>query len=235
MREKISFVIITLSIIIVVGGCVSKPIQPAQPEQPLQVVELSPMDKEQADLEARLDRRYSDPQAHYELGQLYRQKASWEKANIQYNITLQFDPGHKKAQAAMVKMNIEQGESAKSKILSDIYINQASSSAEALLYLGRAFQDEALDDYAFICFDKALMLAPNSAALHKQMGYYYKRKGDIIRAEEAFKRSIQLDPYNAEVAGELGRMGVVVEIPRKQDNAAEVDKLDEKLNQQQQQ
>ena len=118
-------------------------------------------------------------------------------------------------------MNLEKNDSTKSKLLADIYMNQAKGSAGASLLLGKAFQKELLDDYAFQCFETALMLAPNSAALHRQMGYYYKRKGDTIRAQEAFKRSFQLDPYNADVAGELGRMGVAVEIPRKQDDQGE--------------
>lgn len=227
MRKNISLSILLTVTVIVLSGCVSKPIQQ---ETKIQTVERSPLDQEQATLMARIDQKYSDPQPHFELGQLYRQRAQWEKADNQYNIALQLNPGHKSAQAAKVKMDMEQGKDAKSKILADIYINQAAASAEALLYLSKAFQDESLEEYSYTCLQKALMLAPNSAALHRQMGYYYKRKGDVIRAEEAFKRSIQIDPYNAEVAGELGRMGVIVEVPRKQENAKNIDKLDEKLS-----
>ena len=45
-------------------------------------------------------------------------------------------------------------------------------------------------------------------------------------AEEYLRRSFQLNPYQPEVAGELGRMGVVVQIPRKrQKNTKGLDKL----------
>jgi Flp pilus assembly protein TadD len=62
---------------------------------------------------------------------------------------------------------------------------------------------------------QALRLAPNSARVHRQLGYYYLSKNDKVRGEEYLKRSFQLDPVQPEVAGELGRLGVEVRIPRK--------------------
>jgi len=62
--------------------------------------------------------------------------------------------------------------------------------------------------------------------LHKQIGYYYLSKREQVRAEEYLRRSFQLDPYQAEVAGELGRLGIVVQIPRKvEKNTKKLDKL----------
>ena len=62
---------------------------------------------------------------------------------------------------------------------------------------------------------QALHLEPNSAKVHKQLGYYYLAKNDKVRAEEYLKRSFQLDPVQPEVAGELGKLGVEVRIPHK--------------------
>jgi Tfp pilus assembly protein PilF len=195
-----------------------------------QEVKFVPTEVRKTELQTRIDQKFSDADAHFELAQLHRADGMWKKANSEYNLALQLKPGHKAAQAALVKMNIEKSDDVKSKLLADIYMNQAKGSAGASLLLGKAFQKEMLDDYAFTCFETALMLAPNSAALHRQMGYYYKRKGDTIRAQEAFKRSFQLDPYNADVAGQLGKMGIAVVIPRKQDNQGE--KYDKMLEEQ---
>ena len=105
-------------------------------------------------------------------------------------------------------------------------MNQASSSAEASLRLGQAFQKELLDEYALSCYQQAQALAPNSALLHRQIGYYYLSKGDKVMAQDYLRRSFQLDPYQAEVAGELGRLGVVVQIPRKtQKNTKKLDNI----------
>ena len=62
---------------------------------------------------------------------------------------------------------------------------------------------------------QAIHLAPTSAKVHKQLGYYYLSKNDKVHAEEYFKRSFNLDPVQPEVAGELGRLGVEVRIPGK--------------------
>jgi Flp pilus assembly protein TadD len=62
---------------------------------------------------------------------------------------------------------------------------------------------------------QAIHLAPTSAKVHKQLGYYYLSKNDKVRAEEYFKRSFNLDPVQPDVAGELGRLGVEVRIPGK--------------------
>jgi len=62
---------------------------------------------------------------------------------------------------------------------------------------------------------QAMNLAPNSAKINRQIGYYYLNKKDLIRAKEYLTRSFQLDPVQPDVAGELGRLGVAVRIPRK--------------------
>jgi tetratricopeptide (TPR) repeat protein len=141
-------------------------------------------------------------------------------------VALGFDPIHRQAQAAVVKLLAESGNLARSDLSAEIYMNQAGTSASASLRLGQAFQRELMDDYAVACYQQALSLAPNSAAIHRQIGYYYLSKADKVRAEEYLRRSFQIDPYQAEVAGVLGRMGVVVQVPRKTEkNTKKLDKI----------
>ena len=81
--------------------------------------------------------------------------------------------------------------------------------------MGLAFQKEGLDEYALGCYQQALHLAPSSAKINRQIGYYYLSKGDKERAIDYLSRSFQLDPAQPEVAGQLGRLGGAVRIPRK--------------------
>jgi len=174
----------------------------------------------------QIEAKYENPSAHYELGKLYQADGLWDKAEWHYNVALGFDPVHRQAQAAIVKLLAESGNQARSELSAEIYMNQASTSAQASLRLGQAFQKELLDDYAVACYRQAMDLAPNSAAIHRQIGYYYLSKGDKVRAEEYLRRSFQLDPYQAEVAGALGRLGVVVQVPRKTEkNTGALDKI----------
>jgi Flp pilus assembly protein TadD len=183
-------------------------------------------DKLKRTLLNKVEKKYSDSESHYKLGKLYYDDGLWNKSEWEFNVALGFNPVHRRAQAAMIKTLLAAGNDQKAKLMAEIYMNQAGTSAEASLLLGQAFQKELLDEYALDCYQQALSLAPNSAVLHRQVGYYYLSKGDKVRAEENLKRSFQMDPYQAEVAGELGRMGIVVQIPRKTEkNTKKLDKL----------
>ena len=189
-------------------------------------VKRTPPEQEKAALLKTLDRKFENPDAHYKLGQLYQSERRWIKAEYRYNVALGFNPVHREAQAAMVKVFLDSGETAKAKTYADIYMNQVASSASGAFRLGLAFQKQLLDEYAFDCYMQALRLAPNSARVHRQLGYYYLSKNDKVRGEEYLKRSFQLDPLQPEVAGELGRLGVEVRIPRKtRKSTKKIDKI----------
>jgi len=188
----------------------------------------APIEARKAILLKSLDRKYENPDAHYELGRVYQAEGLWSKAERHYNIAISFDPAHRGAQAAMVKLFFESGDSAKAKNYADIYMNQVANMASQALQLALAFQKQMLDEYALACYQRALQLAPNSPAVNKHMGYYYLSKDDKVRAREYLSRSFQLDPKQPEVAGELGRLGVEVRIPGKTEtNTKKLDRITE--------
>ncbi len=174
-------------------------------------VARTPAEEKKARLLKQLERKFENPDAHFEMGRLYQADGLWAKAEYHYNNTLSFDPVHRRAQAARVKVLLDGGDTAKAELLADEYMTQASNSAEKSLRLALAFQEQQLDEYAFACYQQALRLAPNSAEINKQFGYYYLSKNDKVRAKDFLVRSFQLNPNQPEVAGELGRLGVVIE------------------------
>lgn len=209
------------------SGCnwFSNLIQKEEPEQEL----AYGVDSEKQVLLKQIDRKYENPRAHYELGKLYHRDGLLDRAEWEYRVAIGFDPVLYPAQAAVVKVLQDMNNLDKSKMAAQMYTDQAAVSAEASMRLGRAFQNEGLDEQALAAFQQAANLAPNSAVVFKQLGYYYLAKGDRVRAEENLRRSIQLDPYQSEVAGELGRLGVMVQIPRQQPNPQ---KLEQALQEQ---
>ena len=191
-------------------------------------VKRIPAEQKKAALLKTVDRKFENPQAHYELGQLYHGERLWTKAEYHYNVALRFDPAHSEAQAAMVKVFLDSRDTAKAKTYADIYMNQIAGSASGAFRLGLAFQKQLLDEYAFDCYQQALHMAPNSARIHRQLGYYYLSKNDKVRGEEYLKRSFQLDPVQPDVAGELGRLGIAVRIPPKtKKRTKKIDKIAE--------
>ncbi|MHC4572252.1 MAG: tetratricopeptide repeat protein [Planctomycetota bacterium] len=193
--------------------------------QELKEVEMTPAEKERAELLKRIDRKFENPGAHYELGRLYQADGLWSQAEHQYSITLSFDPTHREAQAARVNVLLASGDTVKAELLADEYMEQASVSAAGSLRLALAFQRQGMDERALACYQQALRLAPNSAKINRQIGYYYLSKNDKERARDYLTRSFQLNSNQPEVAGELGRLGVGVKIPRKTEGGKKLDKI----------
>ena len=173
-----------------------------------------PSQKSEALLQAEIEKKFESPQAHYELARIYHQSGQWVKAEIEYTTALGFDPGNTAAQAGFVKMFVDRGEKAKAQEYKEKYIRQAVISADESLRLAWEFEKLGLGDDALRCFRQALEIAPNSAEVNKQVGFYYLGKGDTAKAKEHLSRSFQADPNQADVAGALGRLGVVVQAPR---------------------
>lgn len=217
--SKLVFILIVTAVFL--GGC-----QNAQQKEEIKIVGA---DQHKVQLMQRIEKKYEDPAAHYELGKMYQADGLWQKAEFEFNVAMGYDPTHRKAEAALVKTLLDSGSQARATLMAENFMNQASYSASASLLLGRAFQKELLDDYALACYHQALGLAPNSAGLNKQVGYYYLAKGDNVRAEEYLRRSFQLNPNQPEVAGQLGRLGIMVQVPKKKESGLKIDKLFENL------
>jgi tetratricopeptide (TPR) repeat protein len=173
-----------------------------------------PPDARKAEALRELDRKFENPQAHFDMGQVYQAEGLTQKAEYHYNVALSFDPAHVQAQAAMVKLFLNSVNPAKGKTYADVYINRVSSSPSQSVKLAKAFQAEQLDEYAVATYQQALRIAPDSAIVSRELGFYYLARNDNDRAKEYFVRSFQFDPSQPDVANELGRLGVEVRIPR---------------------
>jgi tetratricopeptide (TPR) repeat protein len=173
--------------------------------------------KSEAELLAELDRKFENPDAHAALGELYHASKQWAKAEYHYNIALSFDPAQRVAQVGMVKMQIDRGlpnGAARAENYARNYISQASGSPKEVLKLGEEFSRQGLNEYALTCFKQGLSIAPDSPDANRHLGFYYLKVGDKTRAKECLTRSFELNPNQPDVAGALGRLGVVVQAPR---------------------
>lgn len=170
-------------------------------------------DVTESQLLAELDKKFENPQAHYELARLYHRSQNWNKAEYRYTVALGFQPGHKGAQAGLVKMYIDSGDTAKAEQFANRYVGQSSVAIIETLRLGWEFEQLGLDTYALRCYRQALGAAPDSYEANRQIGYYYLNKGDNAQAKQYLMRSFELNPRQPDVAGALGRLGVVVEAP----------------------
>jgi tetratricopeptide (TPR) repeat protein len=179
-------------------------------------VTTTPTEEKKQKLMMAIARRFENPDAHFELGQIYQAEGLRIPAEYHYNTALRFDPVHRDAQAAMVKMLIDSGDKAKARVTADNYMMQVSTTAKGSRRLALGFQKQGLDEYTLACYQQALRLEPNSAETYKQLGLYYLlNKNEKIRAREYLSRSFQLDPTQPDVALKLGQLGVEIKIPEK--------------------
>lgn len=228
MTRKIQFIGLALLICtFLLGGCNSS----GKDDQSRRVdkVGKTPAEQKKAKLLRQIDRKFENPQTHFELGQLYQADGMWARAENEYKTALNFDPAHRKAQAARVKVLFNLSDNAKAELLADEYMSQASNLAAGSLKLALAFQEQQLDEYALACYQQALRLAPSSAKINRRIGYYYLSKNNKVLAEVYLRRSFDLDPMQPDVAGELGRLDVEIRIPRKtQKRTKKLDKIVER-------
>lgn len=161
----------------------------------------------------QIDRNYADADAHRKLADLYLKMDKLQEAQYEYKVALSYDPVNFAAQAGMVKAQQEMGRKSRAENTADVYFNEISNSTQKLLELGQAFEKHKLDQYALRCYKRAMRIDKDSPEVFKRLGFFYLKKGDKSHAEEYFRRSFNLDPYQHDVAYELGKLGVVVDIP----------------------
>lgn len=198
-------IVTILLLMFVIAGC---PItQKSAARKP--AVRVSP----DVELRGKLDKKFEDPEAHYQLGKLAHSRRQFDKAIFEYHTALGFNPMHYRAQAGIVKATMDQKKPDQANTIAELYISQAAFSAPRSLQLGRVFEKEGLDNHALGCYYQAAGLAPKSSEPYKMLGHYYMAKGDKVRAEENLRRSFELNPNQPDVSSELGRLGVHIQGP----------------------
>jgi len=205
-----------LACVLLLAGCNGR-----SAKSPKGDIGVAPSTDKKSRLINELDRKFENPDVHFELGQLYRGEGLWTQAEYHYETALRFDPANRAAQAALVRLLTDSGQKAEANALALRYIEQVGGLWRETLKLGNAFRKEQVDDYVLACYQQALRLSPESAEVHREMGYYYLSKNDKGAATEHFKESFRLDPRQADVAGELGLLGVAVRVHQEAEKEAE--------------
>lgn len=162
----------------------------------------------------QIEARYEVPQAHYKLGQIFESEGDLRKAGYHYETAADFKPYFWTAQAASVKVYRDAGNLDKASRLETKWATMAAN-VDDCLSLARAYESAGLTAQAKAIYGRVETVAPESAKGYKASGYFYLHSGDKATAEEKFRRSFELDPYQSDVSAELGKMGVIVQSPRK--------------------
>ena len=208
--------------IILSGGCTptTETIE-VRTNRPKKLTKPTTTEDKKHELLESIAHRFDNPEAHFELGQLYQAEGLLVSAEYHYSIALRLNPVYRDAQGAMVKMKIKNGDTAGAKLLANTYMKEVSNSSAGSCRLGTAFQKQGLDEYALACYQQALRIDPESAEAYKQLGYYYFSKNDKVRARDYLSRSFEIKSDQPDVALTLGQLGVEIKIPEKTETSPE--------------
>jgi tetratricopeptide (TPR) repeat protein len=185
-----------LAVVMVVGCGPQNPVAPDTEQTLLQQINL----------------KFESPDAHYKLARLYHSQQQWVKAEYEYNIAIGFSPLNKLPEAGLIKMYEDWGRKEQPQAALDKAMHSCNTDEE-LVMLAKALQKENLRIQAEACYEYALTVAKNKGGIYKEMGYYFLAIDDKVRAEDAFRKSLEIRPYQPDVSAELGRMGVKVVAP----------------------
>lgn len=187
---------LVLALVIIAGCGPEKPVGP---------------DTEQS-LLSEINMKFESPDAHYKLAKLYHAQQQWIKAEYEYTIAIGFAPDNKWPEAGLIRMYEDWGRPEKAQAALDKALLTCVTD-EGFVMLAKALEKEGLRKRAQECYEYAIKVAKNKGGIYKEMGYYYLSIGDKVRAEDAFRKSLELRPYQPDVSAELGRMGVKVVAP----------------------
>jgi uncharacterized protein HemY len=173
-----------------------------------------PMPDQEQFLLSLVERNYQDPEAHYQVGEYYHSRQQWDKAQDHLELALNFAPSFRKCQVALIQMLLDKGDRQAADRTVNKFYRQLSNSPLEMVSLAKAFAGGGLDSYAQACFTEATKVSPPSALAFKELGFYWLGKNDVTKAKLSLIRSFEVDPGQADVAGALGELGVVVAVPR---------------------
>ena len=88
-------IILSIFCTILLSGC------NRTPRRKVKKIRLTSDQKQKAQLLRKIDKNFTDSEAHFQLGRLYHKDGLWVKAEYEYNTALGLNPVHRRAQAAM--------------------------------------------------------------------------------------------------------------------------------------
>ncbi|MGB7161373.1 MAG: tetratricopeptide repeat protein [Tepidisphaeraceae bacterium] len=138
------------------------------------------------------------------LGDLYRTDGQYEKATVQYEAMVRLDPytalnHYKLGISYHFLQRLQEAASAYLRALKLDPKDANSSMNLGLVYLAMGRLDDAVR-YS----EKATLLSPGSAVAYSNLGVVMEAKGDFVRAESAYRRSLDLDSRQTETLLNLG-------------------------------
>lgn len=150
-----------------------------------------------------------NPEAHFNLGRVYKAQGFLKEAMMQYQITLQLNPNYLAAQRELAELRqiLAQDERVQQKLEGQTTVTQTDyssiPSAEAERR-GRQLLNQGRTDEAIRYFEVILRERPNDAEVLKLIAFLYFRQEKFSESLDYYTRAQKSTPQNAEIPYAIG-------------------------------
>lgn len=93
-------------------------------------------------------------------------------------------------------------------------LQQDASNAEAYELMGAALSMSGRKDEGLLCLERAVVLEPDRATYHFNLGCALEQEGDLMRAIEQFRLAVHADPKYTRAAEAIRRVEMALLTPK---------------------
>ncbi len=138
------------------------------------------------------------PEAHYNLGMVYKEQGRLDDASSEFKSAIQSDPQYSEAYSGLGMTKLAQASYAEAaeNFKHAISINTGNSTAH--YGLGKTYLKQGMVDDAIKELNTSLYQFPNSAPVQQALGEAYEAQGNTPAAIAAYQKSISIKPENPE-------------------------------------
>ena len=132
--------------------------------------------------------------AHYNLGNIFKELGENQKAKECYEKVIKINPNHADAHYNFGNIFKELGEHQKAKECYEKAIKIDPNFANALNNLGVIFKELRENQKAKECFEKTIEINPSYVNAHNNLGAIFQRLGENQKAKECYEKAIEINP-----------------------------------------
>lgn len=172
------------------------------------------------EFKAALEKDPKYPEAHYNLGRVYKAQGFIKEALIEFQIALQLNPSYSAARRELesIKQSLEQDVRTQLKIQGQETVKQTdfgSMPAEEAEKRGRQLLNQGRGEEAIRYFEQVLRQRPDDAAMLKTVGFLYFRQNRFSNALDYYSRAREYSPVDAEIPYAIGLIHMKTKSPEK--------------------
>jgi Tfp pilus assembly protein PilF len=134
------------------------------------------------------------PEAHVNLGYIYRQKKDWASAEASYKKALELRPGYSEATSGLIAVYQANGQADKAREMA----NSATGDATVQFDLGAELLNENKYEEALAAFQKSAAADPNNPEPIYYMGAIQVGLNKVDEARANLEKYLSMNPTNAQ-------------------------------------